>query len=521
MTQPGQVIGGRYRLAEELGAGGFGRVWKAHDQTLRTDVAVKELWLPPAMAAAERSERLQRARREALNAVKLRDHPHIVSVYDVVIEDDVPWIVMQLVVGRSLQEHLGRHGPLPPDTAAKIAAALLKALGAMHTAGIVHRDLKPANVMLADGGDVLLTDFGIAVSRTDPRLTASGAVIGSVGYLAPERARGENGRAASDLFSLGATLYEAVEGVGPFSRDTPAGSFHAVVYEEAAPPRRAGRLAPLINGLLAKDPDERLTVAAALALLDSPSAATGSGSGADAPTKPAEAATAPRQPQVPRTRKLPEAPNAPKPRKRPETPKPRATPQGSKPRPAPQPPRPWATPQPPRPRTTPQPPRPWKAASGGGPAAAHRTPPPKRATPRPAAAAQGAKASQSDSSGGTLGVLAVIALILGIVYADNQGFADWVSSVAHGDIANAQTGDCVHDIPAHDKDPGGWVTVPCWSAATRYTVLVRLGPASSRLATGCQLISSSWKVTYGHQQVTFLDDDNQSATLCVVPKHDD
>ncbi|MGW8398112.1 protein kinase domain-containing protein [Streptomyces lydicus] len=497
MTQPGQVIGGRYRLAEELGAGGFGRVWKAHDQTLRTDVAVKELWLPPAMAAAERSERLQRARREALNAVKLRDHPHIVSVYDVVIEDDAPWIVMQLVVGRSLQEHLGRHGPLALDTAAKIATALLKALGAMHAAGIVHRDLKPANVMLADDGDVLLTDFGIAVSRTDPRLTASGAVIGSVGYLAPERARGENGRAASDLFSLGATLYEAVEGVAPFSRDTPAGSFHAVVYEEAAPLRRAGRLAPLITGLLAKDPDERLTVAAALKLLNSPSATAASG--AEAPSKTPKA-PAPRQPQVPRTRKMPEAP---KPRKRAEAPKPRATPQGSKPRPAP------------------QAPRPRKAASGGRPAAAHRTPPPKPARPKTAAGAQGAKPAQSDSSGGTLGVLAVIALILGILYADNQDFANWVSSTAHGDIANAESGDCVHDIPAHDKDPGGWVTVPCWSAATRYSVLVRLGPASSRLATACQVLSSSWKVTYGHQQVTFLDDNNQSATLCVVPKHDD
>ncbi|MFE2157984.1 protein kinase [Streptomyces lydicus] len=489
MTQPGQVIGGRYRLAEELGAGGFGRVWKAHDQTLRTDVAVKELWLPPAMAAAERSERLQRARREALNAVKLRDHPHIVSVYDVVIEDDAPWIVMQLVVGRSLQEHLGRRGPLPPDTAAKIATALLKALGAMHAAGIVHRDLKPANVMLADDGDVLLTDFGIAVSRTDPRLTASGAVIGSVGYLAPERARGENGRAASDLFSLGATLYEAVEGVAPFSRDTPAGSLHAVVYEEVAPLRRAGRLAPLITGLLAKDPDERLTVAAALALLNSPSGPAGSA--ADASSKTSEAPAAPRQPQVPRTRKMPEQP---KPGKRAEAPKPRATPQA---------------------------PRPRKAASGGGPAAAHRTPPPKPARPKTAAGAQGAKAAQSDSSGGTLGLLAVIALILGVLYADNQDFANWVSSTAHGDIAKAQTGDCVHDIPAHDKDPGGWVTVPCWSAATRYTVLVRLGPSSSRLATGCQLISPSWKVTYGHQQVTFLDDSNQSATLCVVPKHDD
>ncbi|REK88874.1 serine/threonine protein kinase [Streptomyces inhibens] len=247
-TRPGQVIGGRYRLVSELGSGGFGRVWKARDETLRIDVAVKELWLVPVMSETEQAERLARAAREARNAARLRDHPNIVGVHDVVVENGLPWIVMQLIDGCSLQEHLDTHGPLSAEEAANVAAKLLGALGAAHEAGIVHRDVKPANVMLTGSGEVLLADFGIAVHHADTALTTTGAVIGSMEYMAPERARGTDGLAASDLFSLGVTLYQAVEGVSPFRRDTPTGCLAAVLFEQAPPPVRAGRFEPLITG---------------------------------------------------------------------------------------------------------------------------------------------------------------------------------------------------------------------------------------------------------------------------------
>ena len=269
-TQPGRVIAGRYRLLKQLGAGGFGRVWKAHDIELGVDVAVKELWLPPSTSAAERAERLARARREVRTAARLRDHPNVVAIHDVVVEDEMPWTVMQLVSGASLADRLAAGGPLPVVHVATIAARVLTALQAVHEAGIVHRDIKPGNIMLAADGGVLLTDFGIAINdaATDTALTASGTVIGSVEYLAPERLRGDTATAASDLFSLGATLYQAVEGISPFKRDNPAAALSAVLLDEPPPPARAGALRPVIVGLLTKDPGQRTTGAAALAMLD-------------------------------------------------------------------------------------------------------------------------------------------------------------------------------------------------------------------------------------------------------------
>ncbi|MFF3323201.1 serine/threonine-protein kinase [Streptomyces sp. NPDC002889] len=201
--QPDRVIGARYRLINRLGSGGFGQVWKAYDETLHVDVAIKEVRLPSTVSETERAERLVRAAREARKAAALRDHPNIVAVHDVVIEDEVSWTVMQLVVGHSLEDQLNTRGPLSTDDAGKIATALLKALDAAHAAGIVHRDVKPANVMLADNGEVLITDFGIAVHQADTALTATGLVIGSAEYIAPERVEGKDGQPASDLFSLG------------------------------------------------------------------------------------------------------------------------------------------------------------------------------------------------------------------------------------------------------------------------------------------------------------------------------
>ncbi|MDT0265778.1 proprotein convertase P-domain-containing protein [Streptomyces sp. DSM 44915] len=272
-VRPGRVIGGRYELLEPIGRGGFGRVWKARDQRLRTDVAVKQLVLPSSASPVEQEERLRRSEREVLNAAKLRDHPHIVSVHDVVVEDDVPWIAMQLVVGRALSERLRESGPLTVPEATEVARAMLKALGAAHRAGIVHRDIKPANVLLGDNGDILLTDFGIATHETDLTLTVTGSVIGSAPYMAPERVHGEKGQAPSDLFSLGVTLHEAVEGASPFGRNSTPAALHAVAYEEPPPPEHAGTLTPLITLLLAKEPGDRPTVAEALELLDNPDTA--------------------------------------------------------------------------------------------------------------------------------------------------------------------------------------------------------------------------------------------------------
>ncbi|MDT0443045.1 protein kinase domain-containing protein [Streptomyces johnsoniae] len=267
---PGKLIGGRYELTEPIGSGGFGKVWKARDQRLQTDVAVKGLLLPLSASPTEREERLKRAEREVLNAARLRDHPNIVSVHDVVVEDEIPWMVMQLVVGRALNARVRESGPLSVREATDVARALLKALDAAHRAGIVHRDIKPANVMLADNGEILLTDFGIATHDTDVSLTVTGSVVGSAPYMAPERVHGEKGQAPSDLFSLGVTLHEAVEGASPFDRDSTPASLHAVAYEDPPSPQRAGTLTPLITRLLAKAPEDRPTVAEALALLDSP-----------------------------------------------------------------------------------------------------------------------------------------------------------------------------------------------------------------------------------------------------------
>ncbi|MER7468358.1 serine/threonine-protein kinase [Streptomyces sp. NPDC097981] len=267
-AQPGRAIGGRYRLVGPLGSGGFGRVWRAHDEALDVEVAVKEVWLPQqAGSEHEQEERLARAAREARNAAKLRDKAHIVAVHDVVVEEGTPWIVMRLVEGCSLSEYLRVEGRMPAARVAKVATALLKALKAAHAAGIVHRDLKPANVMLTPDGDVLLTDFGIAVHLTDTRLTVTGGVVGSAEYMAPERLNGGEDQGAGDLFSLGATLYEAVEGTSPFRRDTPTATFAALALHDPPPPQGGDTpLASLITALLAKRPGDRPTLGQALSL---------------------------------------------------------------------------------------------------------------------------------------------------------------------------------------------------------------------------------------------------------------
>jgi hypothetical protein len=267
MADEGRLVAGRYRLISELGAGGFGRVWKARDQNLRIDVAMKAIDLPQAGSGTERAERVARAMREARNAAQLRDHPNIVTVHDVVDDGGVPWIVMELVTGHTLMEEIDALGRLPAGQVREVARALLEALQAAHATGIVHRDVKPSNVLLAGDGRILLADFGTAVHGDDTKMTRTGMVIGSPEYLAPERIeRGDDGP-AGDLFSLGVTLYQAAEGVSPFRRPTPRDCLAAVLAHQPPPPQHAGELASLITALLGKDPQRRPTASAALAAL--------------------------------------------------------------------------------------------------------------------------------------------------------------------------------------------------------------------------------------------------------------
>ncbi|MEU6745955.1 serine/threonine-protein kinase [Spirillospora sp. NPDC046719] len=259
MNDLGQVLAHRYRLTGLLGRGGMGAVWRAHDGQLGRDVAVKELRLPEHLSADQRRTWIARLDREARAAARLK-HPGIVTVHDLVTGDDGrPWIVLELVHGGSLDDLLKAQGPLPPQQAARIGLQMLNALHTAHRAGITHRDIKPANVLL-EGDRVVLTDFGIAAVDGDAALTRSGEVIGTPAFMSPEQVRGRPTGAETDLWSLGATLYTAVEGRPPFTGTSTGAVFVAVATEDPAPAAHAGPLEPVISGLLRKDPAQRLTV---------------------------------------------------------------------------------------------------------------------------------------------------------------------------------------------------------------------------------------------------------------------
>ena len=257
--EPGseRVIAGRYRLLSPLGEGGMGTVWRARDEVLHREVAVKEVRAPHGLATSEVERLYARLEREAWAAARVSNR-NVVTVYDVATEDGRPWIVMELVRGISLAELLDAEGPLTPQRTAHIGAEVLSALRAAHEAGVLHRDVKPANVLLSNDGRVVLTDFGIAQVEGSSALTMTGEVIGSPEFLAPERALGRNPGPESDLWSLGVLLYAAVEGNSPFRQNTPLSTLRAIVDEELPPPYRAGPLAPVIEGLLRKDPAQRL-----------------------------------------------------------------------------------------------------------------------------------------------------------------------------------------------------------------------------------------------------------------------
>jgi hypothetical protein len=255
-SRPERLVCGRYRLRRRIGAGGMGTVWLAHDEVLNRPVAVKEVTLLPGGDPAQRAALGERLVREARAAAAI-DHPNAVRVYDVADDAGRPWIVMELLTGRTLDAAVRADGPLPPAQVARIGMALLDALEAAHRVGVLHRDVKPANVQLCDNGRVVLTDFGIARQTGDPALTRTGEIVGSPAYMSPERARGGPLGPAADLFSLGATLYAAVEGRAPFQREEPIATLHAVVTEDPPPAPRAGPLAPVLAHLLAKDPAGR------------------------------------------------------------------------------------------------------------------------------------------------------------------------------------------------------------------------------------------------------------------------
>jgi serine/threonine protein kinase len=256
---PGTVIGDRYELRSTIGNGGMGTVWQAVDLVLRRDVAVKEVLLPPGMPPGERTAMYERTLREGRAAAAL-SHPSVVQVYDVVTDGGRPWIVMELLQARSLSEIIIADGPIAGRAVAKIGIALLGALEVAHVAGVLHRDVKPANVLICGDGRCVLTDFGVARMPSESNLTQPGMVLGSPHFISPERAIGAAFGPPSDLFSLGVTLYTAIEGRPPFDRGDPFETMRAIVEEEPLPPVRAGVLAPVLMGLLEKDPQQRWTV---------------------------------------------------------------------------------------------------------------------------------------------------------------------------------------------------------------------------------------------------------------------
>ncbi|MFF9807173.1 serine/threonine-protein kinase [Streptomyces coeruleorubidus] len=263
-----RLLAGRYRLGEVLGRGGMGTVWRAQDETLGRTVAVKELRFPSNIDEEEKRRLITRTLREAKAIARIRNNS-AVTVFDVVQEDDRPWIVMELVEGKSLAEVIREDGLLEPKRAAEVGLAVLDVLRSAHREGILHRDVKPSNVLIAEDGRVVLTDFGIAQVEGDPSITSTGMLVGAPSYISPERARGHKPGPAADLWSLGGLLYAAVEGAPPYDKGSAIATLTAVMTEPLEEPKNAGPLRDVIHGLLTKDPAKRLDDAGARAMLNS------------------------------------------------------------------------------------------------------------------------------------------------------------------------------------------------------------------------------------------------------------
>ncbi|WP_330351470.1 serine/threonine-protein kinase [Streptomyces sp. NBC_00582] len=262
-----RLLAGRYRLGGVLGRGGMGTVWRAEDETLGRTVAVKELRFPGNIDEDEKRRLITRTLREAKAIARIRNNS-AVTVFDVVEEDDRPWIVMELVEGKSLAEVIREDGVLEPKRAAEVGLAILDVLRSAHREGILHRDVKPSNVLIAEDGRVVLTDFGIAQVEGDPSITSTGMLVGAPSYISPERARGHKPGPAADLWSLGGLLYASVEGSPPYDKGSAIATLTAVMTEPLEEPKNAGRLKDVIYGLLTKDPQRRLDDAGARAMLN-------------------------------------------------------------------------------------------------------------------------------------------------------------------------------------------------------------------------------------------------------------
>lgn len=270
VPETGRLIAGRYRLAEQIGRGGMGTVWRAEDELLGRQVAVKRLHVSPGLEEDELATLYERTRREARSAARIT-HPNVVVVHDVVEDGGLPCIVMEYVPSRTLGDVLKR-GTVTPEEAARVGRGMIAALRAAHAAGVLHRDVKPGNVLLGHDGRVVLTDFGIAHSTGTSTLTKTGEMVGSIDYIAPERVKGAKPGPASDLWALGATLYQALEGHPPFRRDTAVETAYAIAMDPLEPPRHAGPLTKLIETLLAKEPDLRPPAELAEQILREPAA---------------------------------------------------------------------------------------------------------------------------------------------------------------------------------------------------------------------------------------------------------
>jgi serine/threonine protein kinase len=267
VNEVGRLVADRYRLTQHIGSGAMGVVWQAHDERLHRTVALKQLLLQPGLTKADADEARGRAMREGRIAARLQ-HPNAVTVYDVVEDEGQPVLIMEYVPSRSLSAVLERSGTLPPQEVARIGQQVATALVAAHAAGIVHRDIKPGNVLLADDGTVKITDFGISRATGDVTVTATGMLAGTPAYLAPEVAKGEQPGPPSDVFSLGSTLYAAVEGQPPFGHiDNTLALLHAVAAGRTIPPRQAGPLTGPLQQMLSTSPDARPTMVEVMRIL--------------------------------------------------------------------------------------------------------------------------------------------------------------------------------------------------------------------------------------------------------------
>jgi len=285
-----QIVAGRYRLGDRLGGGGMGVVWQAHDERLRRTVAVKQVILPPSLDDARLEEIRRRTMREGRIAAKLH-HPQLITVYDVIEDDGRPYLIMEYLPSTSLSKKLDEDGPLPPEEVARIGAQAAAALASAHATGVVHRDVKPGNILVGDNGTVKITDFGVSRVVEDVTGTATGTFVGTPAFLAPEVAQGKDVTFASDVYSLGATLYQAVEGTSPVGKsDNPMRILHRIASGTVIPPVQAGPLAPIVLRMLSREPAERPTMSEVKAELEKLASATTAVP--DSPAAPVPAATA-------------------------------------------------------------------------------------------------------------------------------------------------------------------------------------------------------------------------------------